>query len=316
MLPGVQQYRNLKARYRQDGLGRTLNYVCKRLDLDPIHGRRLTTGLKTLGHPKEHLSRRRVDALVREAGAIRVPHGADHLSLPAGVLPGMDRLLTQVRAIFARKRDEIVENYEAPYGLLLTTKPTPRGPQLVDIEDWAPTIEFASQPQVAGIVAEYLGQMPVLSIVTFAYTLPGTSVQGSQLFHCDKNHDNQLHLVIPVEPIDEETGPFTFLPGDKSEKVLTALRYRQGRVSDEDVFRLVEQDDLIKATGDAGSAFFVNPSRCLHFGARASRKPRLMLILNFTCYNEGAEGLDAVYRSINRFDFDTGDSIRRGLLRL
>jgi len=228
----------------------------------------------------------------------------------------VDTLVSQARDIFGRKRDEIVRNYEAPYGMALTTEPTPIGPKLIDIKDWMPIIDFASQRQIVGIVAQYLGQMPVLSVVSLVYTLPGPGVQGSQLFHCDKNHDHQLHLIIPIEPIDEDTGPFTFLPGDKSETVMKALRYRQGRIADEDVLRWAKSDDFVKATGDAGSAFFVNPSRCLHYGARVSQKPRLMLILNFTCYNEGAEGLSAVYRAVNRSEFDTGDPIRRKLLRL
>jgi hypothetical protein len=316
LLRVVTQFRNLIARYKQDGLGRTLNYVCKRFDIHPAHGRRLTTGLKTLAHPHEHFRRRRVRELARKASGIRVPHGADHLALPAGALPGVETLISKSRAIFDRKRDEIVRNYVAPYGMLITTEQTPAGPKLIDIGDWAAMVEFASQPQVVGIVADYLGQMPVLSVVSFVYTLPGTSVEGSQLFHCDKNHDHQLHLIVPVEPIDENTGPFTFLAGDKSESVLKAVGYRQGRVADEDVLKWAEPSDFLKATGEAGSAFFVNPSRCLHYGARVSEKPRLMLIFNFTCYNEGAEGLEAVYRATNRSDLDNGDSIRRSLLRL
>jgi hypothetical protein len=316
LLRVAAQFRNLKARNKQDGLGRTLNYVCKRLDIDPVHGRRVATGLKTLAHPGEWVGRRRISDLVGHTGGIRIQHGIDHLALPVGVLQGANTLVERLAGQFERKREEVERNYEPPFSILLETEATPHGPRLLKTEDWKSVVDFAALPQIVGIVAEYLQQIPVLSVVSFVYTMPGTGLIGSQLFHCDMNHARQLHLVVPIEEIDDQSGPFSFFPGDTTEKVLRQLNYRQGRLSDADVFRVVDPEKLLRANGPPGSAFFINPARCLHFGARASTKTRLMLILNYTCYNEGAEGLSGVYRAINRDVFDTGDPIRKALLRL
>lgn len=317
MLRPIAWCRSFVGRLRKDGLGRSVNYYCRRLGVDPAYGRALSTGLKTLRHPVEHVRRRRLgQALARRAGNIEIPHGTDYLALPPGALDEVEELVERLQALFERRREEVLRTYEAPYGMVLTTEQTPHGPRLIDPESWAPIVEFASQPQIVGIVSRYLGEMPVLSVVTFAYTLPGTAVIGSQQFHCDMNHHNQVHLIVPIQPIGDGSGPFTFLPGDVSERVLQKLGYKQGRLTDEDVSSCINTGDFLRATGEPGSAFFVNPSRCLHYGARVSGAPRLMLILNFTCYNEGTEGLEAVYRADNRHSLDSGDPIRRALLRI
>ena len=64
-----------------------------------------------------------------------------------------------------------------------------------------PIIRFCAQPEVFNLVADYIGQYPVLSFVSLAYT--GISDEKNVLshqFHRDMNDPNQVHIVIPIWP--------------------------------------------------------------------------------------------------------------------
>jgi len=107
------------------------------------------------------------------------------------------------------------------------------------VADWEPVIHFAYQPKLVGVLAEYMGQIPVISNVSVSYTLPGDAKIGSQLFHTDMNDPLHFHLVMPVEAIHEESGPVIFLPGDISRHVVKETKYKTGRLTDETVYALV-----------------------------------------------------------------------------
>ena len=82
------------------------------------------------------------------------------------------------------------------------------------------------------------------------------------------------------------------------------------------MFSHCDRSDLLALTGEAGTVFLCNPGQCYHCGARATGKPRLMLIVNVTTPFEGAEGQSAVYWSTNRRLLDEGSPEYRALLNL
>jgi len=310
------RFRNLQQLSRREGVGRMLNYVCRRLNIDLKFGRRVSILLKSLRHPVERLRRSRIGRLAEQSEEIRVVRGVDYVAIPPGGLPGTDDLIRELRALFQRKKDKVLANYAPPLAEFLETESTPDGPRLVDVRDFEPIMRFASQPQLLRIVADYLGQVPVLSGASFSHTLPGQSMIGSQLFHNDMNDPLHLHLVMPIETIDDECGPFTFLPSEISERVMKTLNYRTGRLTDEEVFTVAKPSDVVRATGEPGTIYLVNPCSCLHYGARATSKTRTVLFLNFARFCEGIEGQCGVYRAVNRHELDNGDPLRRMLLRL
>jgi ectoine hydroxylase-related dioxygenase (phytanoyl-CoA dioxygenase family) len=161
-----------------------------------------------------------------------------------------------------------------------------------------------------------MGEIPVLSVISLIYTPTNDSTVGPQKFHRDMNCASQVHLIVNIEDVDEDNGPFTFISGAQSARIIRAIGHSDSRVGDEAIRRYVSNTDLIKCVGRAGTAFYVNPYACFHFGARAQRKPRYILILNYTSKFEWGEGLGSIYRSANRRVFDNGTALRQQLLAL
>lgn len=296
---------------RSQGFGRVGVYFAVKAGIPVGLARPVVRFLKICMHPIEFLRRRSIGDLRRHIG-VRIPHGADYLVNPP--LPGKEALVAHCRQLLERKRSNLT--FAVPY-TFVTTISSQNGIQRVDAPDeMKPIIDFACQPEVAGIVADYMGEIPVLSVISLIYTPINSSMLGPQKFHRDMNCASQVHLIINIDDVDEETGPFTFLSGQQSSSIIKATGHADGRVSDDAIRARIDDSDLIKCVGPTGTAFFVNPYACFHFGARAHAKPRYILILNYTSKFEWGEGLGSIYRSANRHLFADGTRLRQRLLAL
>jgi len=268
--------------------------------------------LKMALSPVKAWRRRRAAA----SAAIRVPEDAGWLKLPPGVVTGGPALAAALQRLFESKKQHILETFKPPYGFVIQFKAQGDTVLLEQPDEFKSIVRFCSQKPLLDLLASYIGEFPVLSGVTFAYTPPWAGRVGSQLFHRDRNEPRQLHLVMPIWPVDMESGPFTFIPAKKSAEIVPQLDLRDDRFIDEQVFDRVSESEFVYCTGDPGDIYLVNPCACIHCGARTKSKPRLLLILNFTSLFEGAEGQFAVYRAENRRDLSDGSPEVQALLNL
>ena len=89
-----------------------------------------------------------------------------------------------------------------------------------------------------------------------------------------------------LEDVIKECGPWSFLPRSTSQRVSQQLEYWQKprgyRISDEEVYSIVDPQELIEFTYPRGTVLFIESSGCLHFGSRNSVKPRFQLMYGYT----------------------------------
>ena len=149
-----------------------------------------------------------------------------------------------------------------------------------------PIMKLATSDELVDIATSYLNFLPILSEIRIWYS-PNTSTKkkGSQLFHLDYADINQLKVFIPIENIDEDSGPLTFIPSDSSKKICDNINYKltndEIRVEDEIVEKYVNKDDYRKATGSPGDLHCVDTSSCLHYGSRGATKNRKILMIQY-----------------------------------
>ena len=72
------------------------------------------------------------------------------------------------------------------------------------------------------------------------------------------------------------------MPASKSREVASKLNYwgrgRPYRLSDEEVFSVLDKEDMIPLSYPKGTVLFLDPSACLHFGSRNAVEPRYQLM--------------------------------------
>lgn len=149
----------------------------------------------------------------------------------------------------------------------------------------SPILRFALRDDVLAAVSAYLGVIPFLTTVSVFFS---DAVEGdftsSQLHHCDGDDIRQIKVFIYCTDVDEASGPLTVLDAKASARVrrATGYQYRQ-RLTDAQVQAVVGTGREYAILGPAGTAAFVDTSRCFHFGSRVSpaAPPRLVTMVQY-----------------------------------
>lgn len=163
-----------------------------------------------------------------------------------------------------------------------------------DITLDSPYLRFVLQENLLRSVAAYLGVIPILKDIDIWYSAhPGTEdLSNSQLYHSDWESVTQMKLFVYATDVTSESGPLTVMGAKTSEQVRKQLNYTYllhekddayGRITDEEVQRLIGDHDQHTLTGPAGTLAFVDTGRCLHYGSRmtATSSPRTLVYYQF-----------------------------------
>ncbi|WP_341913899.1 hypothetical protein [Ferrovibrio terrae] len=296
-IAALQSYRQ---QARQTGLGRVLaGLLRRRTGVNLTVAARFARAIKIAVSPVDYL-RRRLLAMNRKSQFDVTQLDREGFLFVGRGIPNTDALVRHCAALFDRKKAGLMENYRAPYALGIKFENSDAGTICADPQELQPIVDYCQQDEVLNLVAQYIGEFPVIGDVSLMYTLPNNEMLGSQQFHRDVNQVRQLHMIVPIHDIDEDTGPFTFITKSKSSEIIDAIKHVNERVEDSVIERFVRPDDFKRCTGKAGEVYFLNAHDCFHYGARCRSKPRLMLIVNFTSRFEGLEGTMALYRCANR----------------
>ena len=154
--------------------------------------------------------------------------------------------------------------------------------------DHKPLLDLATDPELLAIIAEYLGDVPVLASIAIWFSPnDGDTIQRSQLFHIDGEDSRQIKCFLPIETVTSDSGPLTILSAEDSEEVYTTLK-RQKRITkrnekleDEVIYDLIPEKRKVQVTGNPGTVAMVDTSRCYHYGSRPAKHSRLQLHVQY-----------------------------------
>jgi hypothetical protein len=176
-----------------------------------------------------------------------------------------------------------------------------------DLERFPSFLDFATSSEVLAVVADYLKCIPVLSATVpsgirfvesnAAFDDQPDRPHDSQLYHIDYYSLPNVYLLVLLRDTMIEHGPWTFLPRSASQKAAKALNYwqrgRPYRLSDEEIYSVVEKREAIEFCAPRGTVLFIESSGCFHYGSRNSIEPRFQLMLGYTgvCRTDFADTL-------------------------
>jgi hypothetical protein len=175
--------------------------------------------------------------------------------------------------------------------------------------------DMALSDEMLQIAAEYMGEVPVLARPRLWWTKPEAyGPGGPQLFHIGARARpvvvRQAKFLFVMSDVDENSGPFTFLPLNISQEIVSAINYEMGEeIPDEVIFNYAKPSDVMTFTGKAGTGIFVDTSRCFHFGRRKQTKERLMLMIQYK-WKRDVPITDRVERSPAFYDKYGDDPVR------
>jgi hypothetical protein len=205
-------------------------------------------------------------------------------------LPHLDRVLDDSDKIIAERSGER-RSSKGAYRSYFQDVWTPE-----DLERYPSFLDFATSSDVLSVVSHYLQSIPVLSTAlpagirfvesNAAFDDQPDKPHDSQLYHIDYYSLPNVYILVLLRDTTPQHGPWTFLPRSVSQKARRALNYwsrqRGYRVSDEDVYSVVDRKETIEFCYPRGTVLFIESSGCFHYGSRNSIKPRFQLMLGYT----------------------------------
>ncbi len=156
-----------------------------------------------------------------------------------------------------------------------------------DIDANPGLVAYALNPKLLAAASDYFGEPASLRSVQYFYTPQNQTEAGSQMLHFDHIGERQLKLFVYLAEVEDDTGPFVFVPANASDRVLRAMKLsweeaHKRRFEDDEVEAIVPLGEMVRLTGPAGSGGMVDTTRCLHYGGRARRGERHMMIIQYT----------------------------------
>jgi hypothetical protein len=231
---------------------------------------------------------RRLDALYADNGAPATPR----IELEDGwaidtsrSLPHLDRMIEDAQVVIGERSGTARGGGSRQhFQQLVTDEHIARVPSILD---------FATSSDVLQSVIGYLGFIPTLSAAKpLGVRLAESSLayvpdwdgkyRASQLFHCDYHDRPMVYVIVCLRDVTAESGPFSFLPRSVSDKAARELRYhtrgRPYRVTDDEMYRVIDRRELKELAYPAGTVLFIDSSRCFHFGSRDCEVPRYLMM--------------------------------------
>lgn len=119
--------------------------------------------------------------------------------------------------------------------------------------------------RILAIAEHYIGRSVFYRGLVGRRDIADGQETGTRLFHLDYEDQRIMKAIVYLNDVDEDGGPFEFVPKRLS-PWYDQLRFNDGRVSDEDMDRLVPRTSWKACTGKAGTVLFADPCSILHRG--------------------------------------------------
>jgi hypothetical protein len=145
-----------------------------------------------------------------------------------------------------------------------------------------PWLSVCLSRKMLDIANEYLQLWSKLEYVDLWYSIPvGADAErkASQIWHRDFDDRHLLKAFLYLSDVDEQSGPFEYVPGSQPGGRYAGIHpwapMAIGRISDKELAKHVQVDDVRTFTAPKGTIIFCNTSG-LHRGGFAESRPRVL----------------------------------------
>jgi hypothetical protein len=105
---------------------------------------------------------------------------------------------------------------------------------------------------------------------------------GARQWHRDIEDRRMLKLLIWLNDVDDQGGPFEYVERGHTEELTRSMRYVSGYISDEALEQRVPRSEWRRATGPTWTCVFADPRNIFHRAMPPVRRDRYSLTFFFT----------------------------------
>lgn len=157
-------------------------------------------------------------------------------------------------------------------------------------KNWIPAKILNEQPdlllwaldeRLLDIVENYIG-LPIYYLgVEVRHEFADGKATGVRQWHIDTEDRRMLKIIIYLNDVDEQGGPFEYISKELTQEAVEKLRYNSGLVSDERMSEIVPQTEWTACVGPSNTAILVDPCNIFHRAKPPAKENRRSITFHY-----------------------------------
>ncbi|NJN48537.1 MAG: hypothetical protein HC805_00350 [Alkalinema sp. RL_2_19] len=155
------------------------------------------------------------------------------------------------------------------------------------VTDFPEILVWGLNERLLDLIERYMKCPPALVGVAMRKDSPNGQQIGTRRWHIDKEDQYVIKVMVYLNDVARQTGPFEYVPKDRFNPKYRFLsrcfvRFRQGYNKNQGFEKLVHPKYWQPIVGPAGTAILTDTAAVFHHGAIAEQGERLVLIFAYT----------------------------------
>ncbi|MGJ5676505.1 MAG: 2OG-Fe(II) oxygenase [Nostochopsis sp.] len=138
------------------------------------------------------------------------------------------------------------------------------------------------EKRLLNIVENYISLPVAYHGAYFRRDLANSVERKSRLWHIDVEDRKILKVIVYLHDVDENCGPFQYIPLSLTSSVAHSLGYKHGYVQDKTLQKALSQSLWKSCTGKAGTVVFATTSQVFHRGKVPVDQDRFTIFFDYT----------------------------------
>lgn|GEM_PF-5592249 len=127
----------------------------------------------------------------------------------------------------------------------------------------------------------YLGLPTLFNGIELRRDIADAALTDARHWHLDIDDDRMIKIIIYLNNVGENGGPFEYIPRFLTEKVINSLGYTSGFVSDAAIAEIVPSKQWKICTAKAGNIVITDPCNVFH-RAKPAKRNRYSMTFGYT----------------------------------
>ncbi|MEA5568346.1 2OG-Fe(II) oxygenase [Anabaena sp. UHCC 0399] len=142
------------------------------------------------------------------------------------------------------------------------------------------------EQRLLNIIENYLGLPVAYHGAYFRRDIANQLETGSRLWHIDTEDRQVIKIILYINNVDEETGPFQYLPQPLTTEVAKSLNYTSGYLTDKTMQKVISPKQYQSCVGAAGTVIFAATGSIFHRGKPPSNSDRFAIFFDYTSHRK------------------------------
>lgn len=150
------------------------------------------------------------------------------------------------------------------------------------IMEYPEIVVWGLEQRLINIVETYLGLPVAYHGAYLRRDIANQVKQKSRLWHIDKEDKKVLKIIVYLHDMNEDSGPFQYIPISFTSSVARSLKYHRGYIQDKTMQKVISPSCYKSCLGSAGTVIFAATSSIFHRGKVPVSSDRLSIFFDYT----------------------------------